>query len=142
MPDDQGFEAVDHAGMIPDPYERSHAGFAPEPVDLTSHTRQKCGYSPGIVPGPAGHRQVAGNEGERGAKPSSIRSAGALPQPVPSQPAPVAVFLVVTIRNMLVGGPESGPDPILDYSQAVTGTLFFCPSATFLEAVPEEADTH
>ncbi|MFJ8635773.1 Dyp-type peroxidase [Streptomyces sp. NPDC093568] len=42
------------------------------------------------------------------------------------------------LRKMFLGGPESGPDPILDYSQAVTGTLFFIPSATFLESIPEE----
>ncbi|MEU8986008.1 Dyp-type peroxidase [Streptomyces sp. NPDC048558] len=41
------------------------------------------------------------------------------------------------LRKMYLGGPESGPDPILDYSEAVTGTLFFVPSATFLEAIPE-----
>lgn len=41
------------------------------------------------------------------------------------------------VRKMYLGGPESGPDPILDYSEAVTGTLFFVPSATFLEALPE-----
>lgn len=39
------------------------------------------------------------------------------------------------LRKMYLGGPESGPDPILDYSRAVTGTLFFVPSATFLESI-------
>lgn len=46
------------------------------------------------------------------------------------------------LRKMFLGGPESGPDPILDYSQAVTGTLFFIPSVTFLEAIPERSGTH
>ncbi|WP_345020785.1 Dyp-type peroxidase [Streptomyces shaanxiensis] len=45
------------------------------------------------------------------------------------------------LRKMFLGGPESGPDPILDYSQAVTGTLFFIPSVTFLEAIPERSVT-
>jgi putative iron-dependent peroxidase len=45
------------------------------------------------------------------------------------------------LRKMFLGGPEAGPDPILDYSQAVTGTLFFVPSATFLESIPEEDRT-
>ncbi|WUH01172.1 Dyp-type peroxidase [Streptomyces violaceus] len=29
------------------------------------------------------------------------------------------------------------PDPLLDYSRAVTGSLFFVPPAGFLEALPE-----
>ncbi|MGN9758668.1 Dyp-type peroxidase [Streptomyces sp. SD31] len=41
------------------------------------------------------------------------------------------------LRKMFLGGPESGPDPILDYSQAVTGTLFFIPPVTFLESIQE-----
>jgi putative iron-dependent peroxidase len=38
--------------------------------------------------------------------------------------------------NMFVGQPPGNYDRLLDYSRAVTGTLFFVPSATFLEDVP------
>jgi putative iron-dependent peroxidase len=37
--------------------------------------------------------------------------------------------------NMFVGQPPGNYDRLLDYSRAVTGTLFFVPSATFLEDV-------
>ena len=37
--------------------------------------------------------------------------------------------------NMFVGRPPGNYDQLLDYSRAVTGTLFFVPSATFLENV-------
>jgi putative iron-dependent peroxidase len=37
--------------------------------------------------------------------------------------------------NMFVGQPPGNYDRLLDYSRAVTGTLFFAPSATFLENV-------
>lgn len=40
--------------------------------------------------------------------------------------------------NMFVGRPPGNYDRLLDYSRAVTGTLFFVPSATFLENVPVE----
>jgi putative iron-dependent peroxidase len=39
------------------------------------------------------------------------------------------------IENMFVGRPPGNYDRLLDFSQAVTGTLFFAPSATFLESV-------
>ncbi|WAZ19811.1 Dyp-type peroxidase [Streptomyces cinnabarinus] len=39
------------------------------------------------------------------------------------------------LGRMFLGSPHSGPDPILDYSRAVTGTLFFAPSADFLAAL-------
>jgi porphyrinogen peroxidase len=43
--------------------------------------------------------------------------------------------------NMFVGRPPGNYDRLLDYSRAVTGTLFFVPSATFLENVAAgEAD--
>lgn len=48
--------------------------------------------------------------------------------------------------NMFVGQPPGNYDRLLDYSRAVTGTLFFVPSATFLEneatetAAPSTAD--
>ena len=37
--------------------------------------------------------------------------------------------------NMFVGRPPGNYDRLLDYSKAVTGTLFFVPAATFLENV-------
>ncbi len=38
------------------------------------------------------------------------------------------------LENMFVGRPPGNYDRLLDFSRAVTGTLFFVPSATFLEA--------
>jgi porphyrinogen peroxidase len=43
------------------------------------------------------------------------------------------------IENMFVGRPPGNYDRLLDFSRAVTGTLFFVPSATFLEAVSDDA---
>jgi porphyrinogen peroxidase len=40
--------------------------------------------------------------------------------------------------NMFVGRPPGNYDRLLDYVRVVTGTLFFVPSATFLEDVPTE----
>jgi porphyrinogen peroxidase len=42
------------------------------------------------------------------------------------------------IENMFVGRPPGNYDRLLDFSRAVSGTLFFVPSATFLEAVTED----
>jgi len=42
------------------------------------------------------------------------------------------------LTNMFVGKPPGNYDRLLDYSRAVTGTLFFVPSASFLESVPAE----
>ncbi len=39
------------------------------------------------------------------------------------------------LENMFVGRPTGNYDRILDFSRAVTGSLFFVPSATFLENV-------
>jgi len=39
------------------------------------------------------------------------------------------------LNNMFVGNPPGNYDRLLDFSRAVTGTLFFVPSATFLENV-------
>ncbi len=39
------------------------------------------------------------------------------------------------LQNMFVGNPPGNYDRLLDVSRAVTGGLFFCPSATFLDAV-------
>jgi porphyrinogen peroxidase len=41
------------------------------------------------------------------------------------------------LQNMFVGRPPGNYDRLLDYSKAVTGTLFFVPSATFLDDVAE-----
>ena len=43
------------------------------------------------------------------------------------------------IENMFVGRPPGNYDRLLDFSRAVTGTLFFVPSATFLDALGEDA---
>lgn len=40
------------------------------------------------------------------------------------------------MRKMFIGEPPTGHDPILDFSRAVTGTMFFVPSADFLRAIP------
>ena len=42
------------------------------------------------------------------------------------------------LQNMFVGRPPGNYDRILDFSRAVTGNLFFVPSATFLENVAED----
>lgn len=39
------------------------------------------------------------------------------------------------LQNMFVGKPTGNYDRLLDFSKAVTGTLFFVPSATFLDNV-------
>src|SRR5580692_10699742 len=41
------------------------------------------------------------------------------------------------LENMFVGRPPGNYDRLLDYSRAVTGSLFFVPSATFLDDVSE-----
>jgi putative iron-dependent peroxidase len=40
------------------------------------------------------------------------------------------------LRRMFIGEPEGNHDRILDFSTAVTGTLFFTPSAAFLDDLP------
>jgi putative iron-dependent peroxidase len=42
------------------------------------------------------------------------------------------------LENMFIGRPPGNYDRILDFSRAVTGNLFFVPSATFLEDVADE----
>src|ERR1700691_5977439 len=42
------------------------------------------------------------------------------------------------LENMFIGRPPGNYDRILDFSRAVTGNLFFVPSATFLESVTED----
>ena len=43
------------------------------------------------------------------------------------------------LANMFVGRPPGNYDRILDFSRAVTGNLFFVPTATFLDNVPADA---
>ena len=43
------------------------------------------------------------------------------------------------IENMFVGRPPGNYDRLLDFSRAVTGTLFFAPSVTFLDSVNADA---
>ena len=43
------------------------------------------------------------------------------------------------LENMFVGRPPGNYDRLLDFSRAVTGNLFFAPSATFLETIGQEA---
>ncbi len=40
------------------------------------------------------------------------------------------------LQNMFIGRPPGNYDRLLDYSRAMTGSLFFVPPATFLEDVP------
>jgi len=39
------------------------------------------------------------------------------------------------LENMFIGRPPGNYDRLLDFSRAVTGNLFFAPTATFLDAV-------
>jgi putative iron-dependent peroxidase len=46
------------------------------------------------------------------------------------------------LENMFVGRPPGNYDRLLDFSRAVTGSLFFVPSATFLDSVgPDRGET-
>jgi putative iron-dependent peroxidase len=45
------------------------------------------------------------------------------------------------LRNMFIGDPPGNTDRILDFSTAVTGTLFFAPSADFLDDPPDGPGT-
>jgi putative iron-dependent peroxidase len=42
------------------------------------------------------------------------------------------------LENMFIGRPPGNYDRLLDFSRAVTGNLFFAPSATFLESAADE----
>jgi putative iron-dependent peroxidase len=42
------------------------------------------------------------------------------------------------LENMFIGKPPGNYDRLLDFSRAVTGNLFFVPTATFLENVTED----
>ncbi|WP_426287467.1 Dyp-type peroxidase [Luteibacter sp. E-22] len=41
------------------------------------------------------------------------------------------------LSNMFIGNPPGNYDRLLDFSRAVTGSLFFVPSATFLDNIPD-----
>lgn len=41
----------------------------------------------------------------------------------------------IMLQNMFVGRPPGNYDQLLDFSQAVTGTLFFVPTSTFLDNI-------
>jgi putative iron-dependent peroxidase len=43
------------------------------------------------------------------------------------------------LRNMFIGDPPGNHDRLLDFSAAVTGSLFFVPSVDFLEGAPAPA---
>jgi putative iron-dependent peroxidase len=43
------------------------------------------------------------------------------------------------LENMFVGRPAGNYDRLLDYSRAVTGSLFFVPSAELLDELAERA---
>jgi len=43
------------------------------------------------------------------------------------------------LENMFVGRPPGNYDRLLDFSRAITGSLFFAPSATFLDSVGDDA---
>ncbi|MCI2415878.1 Dyp-type peroxidase [Saccharopolyspora sp. K220] len=45
------------------------------------------------------------------------------------------------LRNMFLGNPPARHDRILDFSTAVTGTLFFAPTADFLDDLPDQPKT-
>jgi len=45
------------------------------------------------------------------------------------------------LENMFIGRPPGNYDRILDFSRALTGSLFFVPSATFLDSVGAEAES-
>jgi putative iron-dependent peroxidase len=42
------------------------------------------------------------------------------------------------LENMFIGRPPGNYDRILDFSRALTGSLFFAPSATFLESLADD----
>ena len=45
------------------------------------------------------------------------------------------------LDNMFIGDPPGNHDRILDFSTAVTGTLFFVPTADFLDDPPPSRDS-
>ena len=45
------------------------------------------------------------------------------------------------LDNMFIGDPPGNTDRILDFSTALTGTMFFTPTADFLDDPPPPADS-
>jgi putative iron-dependent peroxidase len=45
------------------------------------------------------------------------------------------------LENMFIGRPPGNYDRLLDFSRAVTGNLFFVPSATFLDNIADDQAT-
>ena len=45
------------------------------------------------------------------------------------------------LENMFIGRPPGNYDRLLDFSRAVTGNLFFVPSATFLQSAADEPES-
>ena len=45
------------------------------------------------------------------------------------------------LENMFIGNPPGNYDRVLDFSRAVTGTLFFVPTAEFLDDPPPAPGT-
>ena len=43
------------------------------------------------------------------------------------------------LENMFIGRPPGNYDRLLDFSRALTGSLFFAPSATFIESLADDA---
>jgi putative iron-dependent peroxidase len=41
------------------------------------------------------------------------------------------------LTNMFIGNPPGNTDRILDFSTAITGSLFFVPSSDFLDDLPD-----
>jgi porphyrinogen peroxidase len=41
------------------------------------------------------------------------------------------------LTNMFIGRPPGNTDRILDFSTAITGSLFFAPTAEFLDDLPD-----
>ena len=61
---------------------------------------------------------------------SSARTSSATPAPD---------VIEQMLRNMFVGDPPGNHDRLLDFSTAVTGSLYFVPTVDFLVGVPEAA---
>ena len=45
------------------------------------------------------------------------------------------------LRNMFLGNPPGNTDRILDFSTALTGSLFFVPTVDFLDGLATQAPT-
>ncbi|MFI8190052.1 Dyp-type peroxidase [Streptomyces sp. NPDC085946] len=91
---------------------------------------------------PGSHRDVNTVTGPDGAELEILRSAMPFGRPGHGEFGTYFVAYARTpevpeamLRRMFLGGPDAGPDPLLDYSRAVTGSLFFVPPTGFLESL-------